>query len=118
MTAIEPELLIKGPDSLIVPSQAIVGSRILPESEIKQGAYRVSIRDATEGNRRNRQNGAPVLKKRLNLIHGTLDVFGQTLTRLHRDEMRMTLPCSVGQRYSKMYRLKRYRYTIFEKKIE
>ncbi len=25
---------------------------------------------------------------------------------------------SGGQRYSKMYRLKRYRYTIFEKKIE
>ncbi len=28
------------------------------------------------------------------------------------------LPTSGGQRYSKMYRLKRYRYTIFEKKIE
>ncbi len=27
------------------------------------------------------------------------------------------LDTSVGQRYSKMYRLKRYRYTIFEKKI-
>jgi hypothetical protein len=27
------------------------------------------------------------------------------------------LTISVGQRYSKMYRLKRYRYTIFEKKI-
>jgi hypothetical protein len=29
----------------------------------------------------------------------------------------LILLTSVGQRYSKMYRLKRYRYTIFEKKI-
>jgi hypothetical protein len=31
---------------------------------------------------------------------------------------RELLTSSGGQRYSKMYRLKRYRYTIFEKKIE
>jgi hypothetical protein len=60
-------------------SNYFVNSFYSAESEIKQGAYHVSIRDEAEVNRRNRQNGTPVLKKRLNLIHGTLNVFGQTL---------------------------------------
>jgi hypothetical protein len=60
-------------------------------------------------------NGCVDSRMNVHILASTSVPFTLTTVQVPHTE-RITV--SGGQRYSKMYRLKRYRYTIFEKKIE
>ncbi len=56
--------------------------------------------------------------EQIKVVSGKFNMVTDYGSRVHQARVRAELLAgSVGQRYSKMYRLKRYRYTIFEKKI-
>jgi hypothetical protein len=71
------------PHHLVVPAQAITGSRIKPECKVKQGPNAVSVWDASERSRSNRQSRAFFFKHGvetsddINTLHS---IVGQSLS--------------------------------------